>query len=450
VAAAVGAGGARQWNVWSRWRSRLAGELRRLRVEWRGSALWALRITVAATSSYLVGTFIFPGTQPLLAPLTAMLVVQVTPVSLLASGLDRVVAVVTGVSLAVGFAALVPLQWWSLGLLIFVSIAIGQVLRLRANLIEVAISGMLVLGVGALGAEAAAGQRIAETLVGAAIGIAANLLFPPRIPTADAGRAIDGLADAVSALLGRAADELEERASHPRSVAAVATDWLGAARQITHRDVPRVGATLLQAEQGRRLNVRAVGTADLGPGLRHGLESLEHTAVTIRSMFRALVDGTSEGTWLGGEDARDVLAGVVHVLRDLSAAIEAFGQLVRLDAAPAWQAEAADFASLRAAMEGLAARRAELGVLVEADTDAQLRELHTALLSTVKRVQGELDLDQRVRRQLQLRRPARPRPAPLRHVAAKRRPPLGPETTPDADTMPMPRQGQEPEPPDVP
>ena len=178
------------------WRGRLRREVARFRLGCRGALLWSLRITVAATASYVAATLIFPGTQPLLAPLTAMLVVQVTPVSLLASGLDRVVAVVTGVALATGFAIVVPLEWWSLGVLIFVSITIGQALRLRANLIEVAISAMLVLGVGALGAEAAAGQRIAETLVGAAVGIAANLLFPPRIPTRDAGREIEGLADA--------------------------------------------------------------------------------------------------------------------------------------------------------------------------------------------------------------------------------------------------------------
>ncbi|HSJ22408.1 MAG TPA: hypothetical protein VK964_17720, partial [Nocardioidaceae bacterium] len=72
--------------------------------------LWSLRITVAAVASYVVATAFFPGTQPLLAPLTAMLVVQVTPVSLLASGLDRVVAVVAGVSVAVVFATVVPLE----------------------------------------------------------------------------------------------------------------------------------------------------------------------------------------------------------------------------------------------------------------------------------------------------------------------------------------------------
>src|SRR6188472_1961123 len=128
------------------WRGRLRRELRRLRSGWRGAVLWSLRITVAAVASYVVALLLFPDTQPLLAALTAMLVVQVTPVSLLASGLDRVIAVVTGVALAVLFASVVPLAWWSLGLLIFVSMALGQALRLRDNLLEVPISAMLVLG----------------------------------------------------------------------------------------------------------------------------------------------------------------------------------------------------------------------------------------------------------------------------------------------------------------
>src|SRR6478752_5471585 len=207
------------------WRGRLRRELRRLRSGWRGAVLWSLRITVAATASYLVASLFFPGTQPLLAPLTAMLVVQVTPVSLLASGLDRVVAVVAGVALAVVFAAVVPLEWWSLGLLIFVSVALGQLLR--ANLLEVPISAMLVLGVGTLGAEAAAGQRIAETLVGAAVGIAANLVFPPRVPTSDAGREIAALADAIADLLRRSADALERLVAEDAKVGPAAEAWLG-------------------------------------------------------------------------------------------------------------------------------------------------------------------------------------------------------------------------------
>src|SRR4051794_20471816 len=382
------------------WRGRLRRELRRLRTGWRGAVLWSLRITVAAVTSYVVALLLFPGTQPLLAPLTAMLVVQVTPVSLLASGLDRVVAVVGGVSLAIAFAAVVPLDWWSLGVLIFVSITLGQALRLRANLIEVAISAMLVLGVGSLAAEAAAGQRIAETLVGAAVGIAANLLFPPRVPTSDAGREIENLADAISDLLRRSADVMEQLAADDRrSVASAAEAWLGDARLITHHDVPRVGAALLHAEEGRRLNVRAVGTPDLGPGLRHGLESLEHTALSIRSMYRALADATvGVPDWLKSEAAADVLLGLAQTFRELADAVDAFGELVRLEAAPVGQAGSADLEALRAAMEGLPEARSRLEEMSTAVADDDLRELHGSVLSTVKRVQRELDLKQRVRR----------------------------------------------------
>ncbi len=395
------------------WRGGLDRELTRLHNGGRAAVVWSLRITVAAVASYVVGTLFFPGTQPLLAPLTAMLVVQVTPVSLLASGLDRVVAVVAGVAVAVAFAAVVPLQWWSLGLLILVSITIGQVLRLRANLIEVAISGMLVLGVGSLGAEPAAWQRIAETLVGAAVGVAANLLFPPKVASGDAGRAIDGLADSLSDLLDRAADELAERVPDGGDVAPAARAWLDQARRITH-DIPQVGAALLHAEQGRRFNVRAVGTPNLGPGLRQGLEALEHAAVAIRGMFRALTDATYDARWLDEEGAEDVVLGLAQTFREMAAGVDAFGRLVRVEADPASLVGSADVQALHEALEGLHEARARLEGLLVAGTAPEPLELHAAVLSTVKRLLREMDLDERIRRQVRLlhpNRPAGPRPS---------------------------------------
>lgn len=397
-----------------------------------------MRITIAAVASYVVATLFFPGTQPLLAPLTAMLVVQVTPVSLLASGLDRVVAVVTGVALAVGFAAVLPLEWWSLGLLIFCCIAIGQALRLRSNLIEVAISGMLVLGVGSLSAESAAWQRIAETLVGAAVGIAANLLFPPRIASADAARAIDGLSDSMSDLLNGAAEELTELVAERHDVASPARTWLDEARRITHHDIPRVGSALLHAEEGRKLNVRAVGTPNVGPGLRQGFEALEHSAVAIRSMFRALVDATSEPTWLEDEAADDVLLGLAQTWRELAAGIGTFGQLVRNEAVPAASPSTDDVQALRDALDGMQEARARLNDLATTESAPELRELHAVTLSTVKRLLREMDLEQRVRRQVQLVPPTRPRPAYLGRPLPRRRTTM-PEPTPDAETQPLPR-----------
>ena len=423
------------------WRGFVSRELARVRRDGRASLLWSLRITVAATASYIVASLLFPGTQPLLAPLTAMLVVQVTPISLLASGLDRVVAVVAGVALAVGFAAVVPLEWWSLGVLILISITIGQFLRLRSNLVEVAISAMLVLGVGAIGAEAAAGQRIAETLVGAAVGIIATLVFPPKVASSDAGRAIDGLADAVSALLLRAADELETMAEgDPRRLAGAAREWLDDARRITH-DIPVVGAALLRAEEGRRFNVRAVRTPHVEPGLRQGLEALEHTAVAIRGMMRSVADA-SDGDWLDEDSASEVLRTLAETFRTLGAGADAFGELVRHEGDVQTSLSRDDIARLQEAQDGMVRARARLDAALTEAHPADVVELYAGTRATVRRLQHELALDERVRRQLRLlpqrRLPTRP--------VVRRRPtgdlPL--QTGPDEETQVLPQVPEEP------
>jgi hypothetical protein len=430
-----------QW--WSGFVSR---ELARVRRDGRAAVLWSLRITVAATASYLVASLFFPGTEPLLAPLTAMLVVQVTPLSLLASGLDRVIAVVAGVALAVVFAAVVPLEWWSLGVLILVSITLGQFLRLRANLVEVAISAMLVLGVGAIDAEAAAWQRIAETLVGAAVGIIATLVFPPKVGSSDAGRAIDGLADAVSELLARAAGELDAMAEgEPQRLASAARGWLDEARRITH-DIPAVGAALLRAEEGRRLNVRAVGAPHVEPGLRQGLEALEHTAVAIRGLMRSVADA-SDGDWLGEDSASDVLRDVAEALRQMARGVDAFGELVRHEGDVQISLSRDDVSRLQEAQDGMLRTRTRLDAALTEARPAEVVELYAATRATVRRLQHELALDERVRRQLRLLPPRR---LPAREAIRRRTASDWPEPTgPDDDTQVLPKlSGEAPE--DVP
>jgi hypothetical protein len=380
---------------------RVTAQVDRFRRGGRSAVAWALRLTVAAVASYVVALGFFPGTEPLLAPLTALLVVQVTPVTLLTSGLDRVVAVVAGVSLAVAFSAVVPLAWWSLGLLIALSIMTGQALRLRSNLIEVAISGMLVLGVGSYGAESAASQRIAETLVGAAVGIAANLLFPPKVPAGDAANAILDLALALGRLLERAADQVAEAEDRGSEVAAHATDWLDEARRVTH-DIPQAGAALLRAEQARRLNVRALGTPNAGPGLRQGLEALEHSAVAVRGMFRAVHDATSDPDWPDDEVGEAVIANTEQVLRELSTAVTAFGRLVRAEARSSQRGADPEVREVREGLEGLREGRARLRELLLVDMPPVLVELNRALLSGVQRLLTEMDLDERLRRELRL------------------------------------------------
>jgi len=424
-----------------RWQRFLRDEAERVRTRGPAALRWSLRITAAATLSYVVATLIFPGSQPLLAPLTAMVVIQVAPVSLLVSGLDRVVAVVAGVSLAVGFAAVVPLEWWSLALLLMMSITIGQFLRLRANLVEVGIRAMLVLGVGSLSASAAAWQRIAVTLVGAAVGIAFNLVLPPKVPSSDAGRAVDGVADDLGELLSRAAAELDAiSADDDRGrLPAASRVWLADTRRISAR-VRDVDAELMRVEELRRLNLRALRRPHVEPGLRQGLEALEHTALAVRSMMRAVVD-VADGEGDDAGSAAVAIDGLAEVWRRMADGIDAFGELVRNEGNVQLELSSGDVARLRETLDALREVLAEQEKQLAAGGPADVLELLSVTRSTVRRLLAELDLEARLRRQLSRTQSRRRMPRPARR---RDRPELWAPAGPDDETQPLPLGDQRP------
>lgn len=82
--------------------------------------------TAAAALAYLAGLWLSGNAQPLLAPLTALLVVQVTLYATSTLGIRRI----AGVLIAVGFTDAVGLTWWSLGLFVLVCLQLGHLLHL--------------------------------------------------------------------------------------------------------------------------------------------------------------------------------------------------------------------------------------------------------------------------------------------------------------------------------
>jgi hypothetical protein len=365
----------------------------------RAELAWALRLTAAASISYIVSRLVFDHGSTLLAPLTALLVVQLTPVSLLTSGLDRVLSVVAGVVVAIGFASLTGLSWWSLTILIAMSLLLAQTLRIGPNALEVPISAMIVLGAGVAGAESAAWKRIAETLVGAGAGVAVNLVFPPRLAHTDAEYAISDLAKGLAAMLESASDDLEERIDAGDRLPERIAFWLGEARRLTH-SLPDVGDSLLRAEESRRLNLRAIGTPDVGPGLRSGLEALEHSAVAVRSMLRSIEDAGLSREQQGRADdfVEDLQLIDVHALfRELAAAFGAFAVLLHAEAQRSQTLPQDDI--LEEGREALAEARARYDHLLMIDRrdDLTFAELTFAVRSTVERVIRELRLDDRIR-----------------------------------------------------
>jgi Predicted membrane protein len=172
----------------------------------RRPGLRTAKTTLAAVLSFVLAQQLGADPQPVLAPLTALLVVQLTMYETLASGLQRVASVVAGVLIAVGVAAYVGLTWWSLGVVVAASLIIGRLLRLGAQLLEVPISAMLVLAVG--GAEGPALARVYETLIGAGVGVVVNAVIAAPLYVQPASDALGELAERMAAFLRQLADQL--------------------------------------------------------------------------------------------------------------------------------------------------------------------------------------------------------------------------------------------------
>ena len=164
-----------------------------------------VRLTVTAVFAYLISLTV-PGTShSVLVPLTALLVAQVS-LHQTRSAISRVAAVVAGVLLAVGLAALVGFTWWSLGITIAVALTIGYALHLGDNTLEVPISAMLILSGDT---KAAATGRIVDTFIGTAAGLVAGCVFTSA-QVQSAEEAIEDLCRKMSELLARMAAGLIE------------------------------------------------------------------------------------------------------------------------------------------------------------------------------------------------------------------------------------------------
>lgn len=350
-----------------------------------------LRSAAAATIAYVVALRVSPESAPLTAPLTALLVVQVTLYATIKTGIRRVNSVVAGVVIAIGFSVLVGLTWWSLGLIILASLAVGHLVRVSEFVPEVAISAMLVLGVTRVGDTAWA--RVLETVIGAVVGLTFNLLLAPPVWVDAAGESIEDLARRVRQLMLRMGEEAAGRTPVDH-----ATARLHEARRLDH-DIVEVDAALQQAEDSLRLNPRVREGLLHRVVLRTGLDTLEICTVVLRVLARSLTDLAKE------RDpeplfAPETGAALERLLSEIADALVSFAVLVTTDVSvSAESAEARLATELRAA----AATRDKLAqlLLAEIQQDAAQWQLHGAVLTEVNRILDELDTEHRSRRLLE-------------------------------------------------
>ncbi len=347
------------------------------------------RLTTAGVLAYLVTLLVTTGPIDLTCSLTALLVVQASAYSTVRMSIVRVGAVLTGVLVAVALTSWVGLTWWSLGAAIATSLLLATILRLREQALETPISAMLILAVG--GQDIAVETRILTTLIGAAVGVALNLLLPPPVPTRAASAAVRSVASREAECLLMASTSMSER---PVTRAEVG-GWLHEARAVAGV-AERASHTVNALKDVRRLNTRAIGTTDAEPALREGLDALDHSLLAVRALFLLMVKEAPEHETPDDGYGEEVRAAYAVVLENVAGCVEAFGALVQAEAddiEPDVERNLAD--SLEVARETRAILTELLFVDARAETSLWL--LRGSILAAVEQILVPLNLEDRAR-----------------------------------------------------
>ncbi len=347
------------------------------------------RLTAAGVVSYLFTLLLTDGAVDLTGALTALLVVQASTFSTLKMGVIRVSAVLTGVLVATLLSTWIGLTWWSLGAVIAASLVLAKVFRLGEQTIEVPISAMLILGV--TNHDVASEIRVLNTLIGAGVGVAFNLIWPPAMPTGQAERVLLRVADAAAEPLDAAGVAL---VSGPVTRQQVET-WLDDVRAANRR-VAVATETIGLLKDSRRLNPRALGTVDVAPVLATGLDDLEHCLLAIRALFVVMQtelppEENPDDPY--GEELRTAFAVVLH---DVADCLRAFGGLVVAEAEGREEETEQALADSLDILRETQAILAEL-IMVDAMDHPSSWLLRGSILTAVEQVLARLNLEDRDR-----------------------------------------------------
>ena len=347
------------------------------------------RLTTAAVVSYLISLVVTDGAVDLTGALTALLVMQASAFSTLKMGAVRVGAVLTGVVVAALLATWIGLTWWSLGAAIAASLLLGKILRLGEQALETPISAMLILAVS--DPNIAAEVRVLNTLIGAGVGMLFNLLYPPAMPTRSAVRAVGEVAQATAAPLETAGQALTDGPVTRDQV----ESWLDGARMAGRR-VTEATEAVVALKDSRRLNPRALATADVEPLLSSGLSILERCLLAIRGLFAVLLTEVPTAERPDDPYGEELRAAFAVVLHDVADCLRAFGRLIEAEA------EGREEATERALDEHLDVLRETQAILtelmlVDAPDDKSAWLLRGSILAGVEQVLAQLNLDDRAR-----------------------------------------------------
>jgi hypothetical protein len=241
---------------------------------------------LAAGLSWWIAGAVTDVPDPVLGPLTAIVVVQVSVRASVRTALQRSAAVVLGVLLALAIGDALNLNGLTVAVLVAFSLGIAQlVLRLPPSAArQVPISGLVVLSAVASTPGSSGWRRGLDTLIGAVVGVVVSLVLPAS-RLVDARQTLERLADSIGAALETMGSGLEQRWSTEQTV-----DWRRSARTVRGRLVDQATEAVGNGRDTARWNLRDRRHIDVLGRYEEVMPRLERTAIGVSVISRGLDD----------------------------------------------------------------------------------------------------------------------------------------------------------------
>jgi uncharacterized membrane protein YccC len=180
-----------------------------------GTKLTVFKVALACTISYVIAETVGPQQLAVFAPIIALFTVQTSAYATLAQGLQRVIGTIIGVLLATIWLEVAGVTWWSVGVVVAISVLGAQLLPLSfAGQSQVPVAVLLVLLLGAAIPDYPY-WRVVDAAIGGAVGIAIGLLIPERPQAKAAHAACQTWAAGIADLLAAMGDEVRLTAPLP-------------------------------------------------------------------------------------------------------------------------------------------------------------------------------------------------------------------------------------------
>jgi uncharacterized membrane protein YgaE (UPF0421/DUF939 family) len=180
------------------------------RLQWQSNApflFFALKSALAVACSWEIALLLLGKEAASLAPVSAVIIVQVTSWQTVRKSIERILGILVGIILAILVLHLLGISFWTVLLLIFSSQIIGLFVQKRGPYLatQIPISAVLVL-VASTGEINYPQLRLLGALIGGVIGTLISLLLSPPIYISTVREAIANLTSQIATAMASLAD----------------------------------------------------------------------------------------------------------------------------------------------------------------------------------------------------------------------------------------------------